>query len=81
MFEKIGMIFVIWIAVIAGMYIINAAADSLGASNPDVKGAIEGARNAGTEGLLNLAPDQATVFNIMLPAMGVGLSYVVARSD
>lgn len=80
MFEKIGMIFVIWIAVVAGMYVINAAADSLGASNPDAKGAIEGARNAGTEGLLNLAPDQVTVFNIMLPVMGVGISYGVAKA-
>lgn len=80
MFEKIGMIFVIWITVVAGMYVINAAADSLGASNPDAKGAIEGARNAGTEGLLNLAPDQVTVFNIMLPVMGVGISYGVAKA-
>ncbi|CAE6492495.1 hypothetical protein NUZ5A_50044 [Candidatus Nitrosotenuis uzonensis] len=74
------MIFVIWIAVIAGMYIINAAADSLSVSSPDAKGAIEGVRSAGTEGLLNLAPDQVTVFNIMLPAMGVGLSYGVAKA-
>lgn len=74
------MIFVIWIVVVAGMYVVNAAADSLSASNPDAKGAIEGARNAGTEGLRNLVPDQITVFNIMLPAMGVGLSYGVAKA-
>lgn len=80
MFEKVGMIFVIWIAIVAGMYVINTTTDSLGASNPDAKGAIEISRNAGTEGLLNLAPDQVTVFNIMLPAMGVGISYGVAKA-
>jgi hypothetical protein len=80
MFEKVGMIFVVWIAVVAGMYVINTAADSMNASNPDAKGAIEGVRSAGTEGLLNLAPDQVTVFNILLPAMGVGLSYGVAKA-
>lgn len=80
MFEKVGMIFVIWVAVVAGMYVINAAADSMSASGPDAKGAIEGARNAGNEALLNLAPDQVTVFNIMLPAMGVGISYGVAKA-
>jgi hypothetical protein len=80
MFEKVGMIFVVWIAVIAGMYVINAAADSITASNPDAKDAIEGVRITGTEGLLNLAPDQVTVFNILLPAMSVGLSYGVAKA-
>lgn len=79
MFEKILMLIVIWVAVIGGMWIINSVADSIDVSN-NAKDTTEEIRNAGNEGLLNLAPDQITVFNIMLPSMGVGLSYGVARS-
>ena len=74
------MLAVIWITVIAGMWMINSVAVSAIISNSDAKNSIENIRNAGTEGLLSLAPDQITVFNVMLPAMGIGLSYGITKS-
>lgn len=80
MTEKIMMLVVIWVVVIAGMWMINSIADSAIISNHDAKNSIESVRNAGTEGLLSLAPDQITVFNVMLPVMGIGLSYGITKS-
>lgn len=74
------MLVVVWTAVIAGMWTINSAAYSAIISNSDAKNSIENIRNAGTEGLLSLAPDQITVFNVMLPVMGIGLSYGITKS-
>ncbi|HJT10258.1 MAG TPA: hypothetical protein VJ771_05685 [Candidatus Nitrosotalea sp.] len=83
MTSKIYVIVATWFLVIVGMIVINAVANA-GSQMPlsnEAKDTLEKTRNAGNEGLQHLAPDEAVVFEVMLPVIGGAVTYGIAKSD
>ena len=80
--SKVYVIAATWLLVIVGMYVINAVANA-GSQMPlsnEAKNTLEKTRNAGSESLQYLAPDEAVVFELLLPIIGGAVTYGVAKS-
>lgn len=80
--SKIYVIIATWFLVFLGMYVINSVANSVSQTplSNEAKDTLEKTRNAGNEGLQQIAPDEAVIFEVMLPIVGGAVTYVVAKN-